>query len=348
MSELIDEIILNIEPYITDSMAVSNSLYITLQHYDIKKKSTDLVEYVPEDNDYYIKKFLVVKKIKGCTDRTISYYGKELPKILERIGKNVLDIKVDDIRLWIALRLRDGVTATTIGNEKRVLSSFFTWMHGEDIIHKNPMVAIDTMKQKKTQKEAFKDDEVVAMRNLLVTTREKAIFELLLSTGCRVSELVGIKLDEIQEDYSILVHGKGQKDRYVYMNANAKFAYQQYMADRTDASIWLFPRMISIQSENYHIGKGKKDWYKHPELVDESKHTDKGTIEYNVRSLGKKCNVKAYPHKFRRTCATNALRNGMPIEMVSRMLGHQNIGTTQIYLDLNDDQMKMMHERYVR
>lgn len=348
MSELIDEIILNIEPYITDSMAVSNSLYITLQHYDIKKKSTDLVEYVPEDNDYYIKKFLVVKKIKGCTDRTISYYGKELPKILEKIGKNVLDIKVDDIRLWIALRLRDGVTATTIGNEKRVLSSFFTWMHGEDIIHKNPMVAIDTMKQKKTQKEAFKDDEVVAMRNLLVTTREKAIFELLLSTGCRVSELVGIKLDEIQEDYSILVHGKGQKDRYVYMNANAKFAYQQYMADRTDASIWLFPRMISIQSENYHIGKGKKDWYKNPELVDESKHTDKGTIEYNVRSLGKKCNVKAYPHKFRRTCATNALRNGMPIEMVSRMLGHQNIGTTQIYLDLNDDQMKMMHERYVR
>lgn len=348
MSELIDEIILNIEPYITDSMAVSNSLYITLQHYDIKKKSTDLVEYVPEDNDYYIKKFLVVKKIKGCTDRTISYYGKELPKILEKIGKNVLDIKVDDIRLWIALRLRDGVTATTIGNEKRVLSSFFTWMHGEDIIHKNPMVAIDTMKQKKTQKEAFKDDEVVAMRNLLVTTREKAIFELLLSTGCRVSELVGIKLDEIQEDYSILVHGKGQKDRYVYMNANAKFAYQQYMADRTDASIWLFPRMISIQSENYHIGKGKKDWYKNPKLVDESKHTDKGTIEYNVRSLGKKCNVKAYPHKFRRTCATNALRNGMPIEMVSRMLGHQNIGTTQIYLDLNDDQMKMMHERYVR
>ena len=346
--ELIDEIMNMISDYVTDPMAVSNCLYIAFQDYSVNKKATEIAEYIPNSNDILIKKFLVVKKIKGCTDRTLHYYGKELPKILEKINKNVVDVKTDDIRLWIALRLRDGVSATTIGNEKRVLSSFFTWLHGEDIIHKNPMAAIDTMKQKKTQKEAFKDDEVVAMRNLLVTTREKAIFELLLSTGCRVSELVGIKLDEIQEDYSILVHGKGQKDRYVYMNANAKYAYQQYMNDRSDSSIWLFPKMIPIQSEQYHVGKGKKDWYKHPELVDETRHADKGTIEHNVRSLGKKCNVKAYPHKFRRTCATNALRNGMPIEMVSRMLGHQNIGTTQIYLDLNDDQMKMMHERYVR
>ena len=91
-----------------------------------------------------------------------------------------------------------------------------------------------------------------------------------------------------------------------------------------------------------------KDWYKNPKLIDEKHHVDNGTIEFMVRRLGKQNGVKAYPHKFRRTCATNALKNGMPIEMVSRMLGHQNIGTTQIYLDLNDDQMKLMHERYVR
>ena len=102
------------------------------------------------------------------------------------------------------------------------------------------------MKQKKTKKNAFKDEEIVKMRDHLQTTREKAIFEVLLSTGCRVSELVQIKLDDFQDDNSIIVHGKGQKDRYVYMNANAKFAYQQYMNDRKDNSIWLFPRMISI------------------------------------------------------------------------------------------------------
>lgn len=346
--ELIDEIMRGIENYVSDPMAVSNCLYIILKDYDVSKKSTELTTYVPDDNEMLIKKFLVAKKIKGCTDATLRFYNLEIHKSLERINKNVVDIKTDDLRLWIALRIRDGVSATTIGNEKRALSSFFTYLHGEDIIHKNPMAAIDTMKQKKTQKEAFTDDEVVIMRNTLKTSREKAIFEILLSTGCRVSELVGIKLDEIQDDASILVHGKGQKDRYVYMNANAKFAYQQYMNDRSDNSIWLFPRMILITDERFHKGKGMKEWFKNPKLVNETLHTDKGTIEYMIRNIGRKNGIKAYPHKFRRTCATNALRNGMPIEMVSRMLGHANIGTTQIYLDLNDDQMKMMHERYVR
>ncbi len=346
--ELIDEIMQQIGDYVTDPMAVSNCLYIALQDYSVTKKSTELAEYKPDDNNMLIKKFLVAKKIKGCSDKTLKFYNQEITKALQRINKNVTEITTDDLRLWIALRIRDGVSNTTIGNEKRSLSSFFTWLHGEDIIHKNPMVAIDTMKQKKTQKEAFKDDEIVAMRNSLKTSKDKAVFELLLSTGCRVSELAGIKLDEIQEDYSILVHGKGQKDRYVYMNANAKYAYQQYMADRKDSSIWLFPRMISITDPAFHKGKGMKDWYKNPKLIDEKHHVDNGTIEFMVRRLGKQNGVKAYPHKFRRTCATNALKNGMPIEMVSRMLGHQNIGTTQIYLDLNDDQMKLMHERYVR
>lgn len=64
--------------------------------------------------------------------------------------------------------------------------------------------------------------------------------------------------------------------------------------------------------------------------------------------LGRKLNIKAHPHKFRRTCATNALRAGMPIEMVSKMLGHEQIGTTQIYLDLKEDDLKAMHQKYVR
>ena len=91
-----------------------------------------------------------------------------------------------------------------------------------------------------------------------------------------------------------------------------------------------------------------KLWFTKPEMVVEDQAADKGTIEQIVRSLGRKCGVKAYPHKFRRTCATNALKNGMPVEMVSKMLGHDNIGTTQIYLDINDDDMAAMHKRYVR
>jgi len=348
--QIIDEIMMTIHPYCNDPAAVENALYVLLQHYDCNKKSTELVEYIPDTNEMLIRKFLLAKKIKGCTQRTLDYYGKSITKSLERIGKNVVDIKTDDLRVYIALRIRDGVTAVTVGNEKRALSSFFTWLHGEDIIHKNPMLAIDTMKQKKTKKNAFKDEEIVKMRDHLQTTREKAIFEVLLSTGCRVSELVQIKLDDFQDDNSIIVHGKGQKDRYVYLNASARYALDKYMADRQDDSLYLFPRMVSIQvmKRKGHPQKFYREWYKNPSFVVVDDHADKGTIEQIIRRIGKECSVKAYPHKFRRTCATNALQAGMPIEMVSKMLGHDNLSTTQIYLDINDDQLKTMHERYVR
>ena len=348
--ELVDEIMEHIGDYVTDQFAVSNSIYIILDKYEIKKKSTEIVKYKADTNEMLIKKFLVSKKIKGCTDRTIKFYRERLDSTFGRIKKNAVDVTIDDLRVWIAYRLRDNIKKVTVSNEIRVMSSFFTWLYGEGIITKNPMVGIETVKQPKIKKNAFTDDEIVTMRNELRTTKEKCIFEMLLSTGCRVSELVGIKIMDINEDASILVHGKGQKDRFVYLNATARFAVDQYVKDRKDGSIWLFPRMVSIEKTGE---KGipqcrHSEWYKYPKFVNGEDHADAGSIEQFVRKLGRKVGVDAYPHKFRRTCATNALRNGMPIEMVSKMLGHEQLSTTQIYLDISDESLKYMHEKYVR
>ena len=99
--------------------------------------------------------------------------------------------------------------------------------------------------------------------------------------------------------------------------------------------------------------KGRKrselsQWYKDPSMVDELDHTEKSTIESIVRSLGKRAGVeKAHPHRFRRTGATFALRHGMPLVTVSKLLGHENISTTQIYLDISDDELANEHKRYV-
>ena len=149
--------------------------------------------------------------------------------------------------------------------------------------------------------------------------RDVLIIEFLLSTGVRVSELVGIKLNEIKGN-RVLVHGKGRKDRYVYMNAKAEFAMNRYMPKRIDKdSPYLFPG-----DENGHIGKC--------------------TIEARTRELANLAGVeKANLHKFRRTCATMALRRGMPIEQVSKMLGHEEISTTQIYLELVLKKIWNMH-----
>ena len=70
-------------------------------------------------------------------------------------------------------------------------------------------------------------------------------------------------------------------------------------------------------------------------------------MEQIIRKYGRKAGVHAHPHKFRRTCATFALRRGMPIEQVSKMLGHESISTTQIYLDLSENDLKESHRKYV-
>ena len=80
----------------------------------------------------------------------------------------------------------------------------------------------------------------------------------------------------------------------------------------------------------------------------ENGHIGKGTIEARTRELANLAGVeKANPHKFRRTCATMALRRGMPIEQVSKMLGHEELSTTQIYLDLSEKDLEYAHSKYV-
>ena len=77
-------------------------------------------------------------------------------------------------------------------------------------------------------------------------------------------------------------------------------------------------------------------------------HVDKGTVESMIRRIGRDAGVEhAHPHRFRRTGATLALRQGMPLIQVSKLLGHESIETTQIYLDISDDELEAAHEKYV-
>lgn len=186
------------------------------------------------------------------------------------------------------------------------------------------------------------------MRGALRTNRDRAMFEILLSTGCRVSELANIKLKEITGN-EVLVHGKGQKDRTVYLNAKALYALESYLNERNDANPYLFASgFFNMHRKRKGISQQKaREWYMRKSEVSEDKPISTGAIESNIRKLGQRVGVKAYPHKFRRTCATFALRRGMSIEQVSQMLGHESIETTQIYLDISEQDLKEAHRKFV-
>lgn len=303
-----------------DTGTVRNILTLALMDCEIIKYTKAVTVYKGEPNKQIIKAFIVAKKVAGASDRTANYYRFIIGQFFAKVGKQFDEINANDIRIYFAKReLEDGVSAVTRNNERRVLSSFYGWLFDEELIERNPMRKVSRIKTKKVQKKAFTAMDVEQIRAHCQNEKETAVIETLISTGCRVSELCGITLADIEDD-AVTVHGKGDKDRTVYLTAKAQIAIKEY-----------------LNSKAYKNRRNKAK-------VFPTVHT----VQEIVRRVGESAGVdKCHPHRFRRTCATNALEHGMPIEYVSRMLGHESLETTRIYLDLNDHDMQIAHRKYV-
>ena len=325
MNELLEKIIILAEKegFYTDK--IKQELVILLSNYEITKKSTELIEYTADDyNQMILKKFVISKTVKGSTIKTIEQYTSRIKFMLNRINKAVNEITSDDINLYLAIRqVKDKISSVTASNEWRVMSSFFGWMQRNDLIEKNPMFKVEKPKTRKKQKKAFTRMECEQLRNACKSLRDKALIEVMLSTWCRVSEIAGMNIADIEGDQMTVI-GKGEKERIVYLNARAQYALRAYLSSRKDNNSALF-----VSERGYS-------------------RLQKSGIESAMRKLGASAGVEnTHPHKFRRTGATMALRSGMPIEKVSHLLGHESIETTQIYLSIEEDEAKQAHQKYV-
>lgn len=328
---------------------IRQDFMIILKDYNIQAESTDIVVYQGDKNELFLQKFVIGKTIAGLSKRSIQQYINGVRFVLRKIGKSADEITPEDLQYYFACRMRDGVSKSFIDTERRYLSSFYSYLLREELITKNPVLKIDKIKFQKKKEPAFTELEVEQIRTSCKNTRETAIVEMLMSTGARVSELCSIKYSDIDND-AVSIIGKGGKQRMIYLNAKAQIAVSRYMAERKDCNPYLFPRskpFIHVDG----VSKGRValgDWYKDPELVEVDGCADVGTIRNIIQRIAKRAGVEnAHPHRFRRTCATFALRRGMPIEQVSKMLGHAELATTQIYLDLTDDELEAAHKRYV-
>lgn len=348
--DLRDNLIYVITPYITSKDDMENikmKIDILLSKYSIAEKSTEVVPYSGDVNEKILKKFLYSKMAKGCSLRTIDYYRDTIQHFFLLINKLYMDVTADDVRLYMAIRVqRDRISKRTANNERRNLSSFYGWLQKEEILLKNPMAKVDPVKETRENKKAFSAMEMETIRAACQTSRERAIVEMLFSTWCRISELVSIKIADIH-DGKCTVHGKGDKMRDVYLNARALIAVQAYLNERKDKNPYLF-----AGAADGFIKKGVKgrasEWYKTPSYVSDTNPLNMSSAESIVRKIGATAGIKnVHPHRFRRTGATMALRSGMPLIQVSKLLGHESIDTTQIYLDISDTELEEAHEKYV-
>lgn len=271
--------------------------------------------------------FLAAKKLDGCSKITIENYARILQKFCGVVHKDVEQIDSMDIRRYLALYSKTGVKNSTLATIISCLKSFFGWLKNEEYISKSPMKKIKNIKIEKRVRKALSREELEMLRDACETLREKALVEFFYSTGCRLDEVQ--KLDITDVDWSngkVLVVGKGNKERPVYLNARAILHLKKYLTSRSDNNTALF-----VGSRKPHERLGRR------------------AIERTFSTLGKRAGIKkaVYPHLLRHTTASTMLQNGGTMAEVQHYLGHDSPTTTQIYAEMDAQTIKMSHLKHV-
>ena len=305
---------------------VKSALYMVLNHYDVTPKCTD-VRVVNDSWRDDLERFCERKKLAGKSDATIERYKYVLTKVLTFVNKPIKDVTEGDLNTFIEVYKHiTHVSNCTLEGIRLVISSFFTWNHERGYIPKNPSRGVDPIKVPKTIKKAYSDEELEKIKTACKTIRDKAIVEFLYTTGVRISEMVALNISDVKiDDKSIIVYGKGAKEREVYMTDVSLMYLSAYLYQRKDGNEALFVDNKAPFGRLSAAG-----------------------VRSMLKSIGKRTGItKVHPHRFRTTCATNLLRKGMPIEEVSQILGHEKLDTTKLYALIDKEKVKADHRRYM-
>lgn len=305
---------------------VKTALYAVLGKYDFSPKCTEL-RTVNSSWVYDLERFCERKIIAGKSEKTVERYKYILNKVLGFINKPVKDITEGDLNEFIEAykRIRK-VSNCTLEGTRLCISTFFTWLHERGYIQNNPSRGLDPIKVPKTIKKAYNDEELERIKQSCSTVRDKAIIEFLYATGVRVSEMVALNRDDIRiAEKTIVVYGKGDKEREVYMTDVSCMYLSMYLKERTDDCEALF------------VGERKPH-----------KRLSSAGVRRMLKKIGTATGIdKVHPHRFRTTCATNLLRKGMPIEEVAEVLGHNKLETTRVYALTDKEKVKLDHRRFM-
>lgn len=292
---------------------------------DFAKTKTEFLEYLELE--------------QNRSQKTIENYDHYLTRLIDFAGNiKVADINVELIRKWrlwlnrLGTNTSDELSKTTQNYHLIALRSFLKFCAKRDITAL-PADKVELARTRRKQVTFLNEDElkrVFAQPDLssLAGIRDRAILELLFSSGLRVSELVGLDRDHINlKRREFMVRGKGQKDRPIFISPEAAKWIEHYLQKRTDNMPPLFVR-YSARVNRLTARSIQRLVARYARLAGITKHVS--------------------PHTLRHSFATDLLMNGADLRSVQAMLGHSNISTTQIYTHVTDPHLKSVHEKFHR
>jgi integrase/recombinase XerD len=267
---------------------------------------------------------------RGAANNTLDAYQRDLRGFLgfaAARGRDALTADTDDIRAWQRVQASDGISARTGARRLSALRQFFRFLYGEKMRGDDPSLAVDRPKQGRSLPKYLSEEEVdrllaaAAARPGRDGLRMKALLEILYATGLRVSELVGLRLSEISRDGRVLmVRGKGGRERMVPMTEPATDALAAWLPVRGGrsgnagqsgaGSPWIFPSRSAAE------------------------HLTRVRFGQLLKQLAIDARIdprRVSPHVLRHSFASHLLAHGADLRSLQQMLGHADIGTTQIY-----------------
>ncbi len=276
---------------------------------------------------------LYLSTVRGMTENTVRSYGEDYKKLNEFLGEDaqIDKVSLQDLRFCVGSLSAQKFSVASINRFIASVRALFAYSQKFGRLQINPALQIKTLKAPKHLPNFMTGTEVDALcdapqkKELLWASRDKAIFEMLYSSGCRVAELASLKLSDFSNGgKSALVTGKGKKDRIVYFEDDAVKALKDYLSERKALLLRLKvpgQKALFVNRKGGALSTRGLRWivsrYSGPE----------GT------------NRHVSPHAFRHTFATSMLSSGADVRVVQEMLGHASISTTQRYTHVTTQQL---------
>lgn len=284
-------------------------------------------------------RYLIVER--GYSEKTREAYEEDLTnfeRFLTESGEDdLLKINHLDVRVYLSYLTDERYSRNSISRKIASLRSFYQYLLKEEMIKENPFSYVHLKKKNLKLPRFFYENEMQALFDSVkgekpLDLRNQALLEVLYGSGIRLSECSNLKLVEIDFDSEVmLIHGKGNKERYAPLGSFAQDALQEY-----------FEKGRKVLMDKYHKSHDYVFVNHHGEPI-----TPTG-IEYVLNQVIKKSSLDSsiHPHMLRHTFATHLLNNGADMRTVQELLGHANLSTTQIYAHVTKESLQKNYRSF--
>ena len=262
---------------------------------------------------------------KGLSQNTIDAYRRDLSDFAQGI-EDIKSISRITINSYVRTLRERKLAPTSVIRKVASLRGFFKWATSSGILDKNPAATLEQPKTPQRLPKVISVKEIDEMLHNNLTPLEHVIMELLYSCGLRVSELVNLKINDIDlSSKYVRCFGKGSKERIIPIGEQAKFVIKEFLPTRD-----FLIKKFGLTTKNLLI-------------KDNGHFVTRQDIYSFIHNQGKLIHKNISPHTLRHSFATHLLENGADLRIVQELLGHSDVSTTQLYTHISKKRLKEVY-----